>query len=56
LERRQSEQLTSSPGEVVVHGSVQGNVHAKQQIEIKKGGSVLEDLITPRPDRRRRVL
>src|SRR5215472_6573122 len=34
-------------GEVVVYGSVKGNVHAKNRIEIKKDGSVTGDLTTP---------
>ena len=34
-------------GEVVVYGSVKGNVRAKNRIEIKKGGSVTGDLTTP---------
>jgi len=33
-------------GEVVVSGSVKGNVRAKQRIEIKKDGSVIGDLTT----------
>ena len=32
--------------DVVVHGCVQGNVHATGRIEIKKGGSVIGDLRT----------
>ena len=34
-------------GEVVVYGSVKGNVRAKNRIDIKKGGSVTGDLTTP---------
>ena len=34
-------------GEVVVYGSVKGNVRAKNRIEIKKDGSVTGDLTTP---------
>jgi cytoskeletal protein CcmA (bactofilin family) len=34
-------------GEVVVYGSVQGNIRATDRIEIKKEGSVNGDLITP---------
>src|SRR5258706_2918875 len=33
-------------GEVIVHGSVEGNVHGKGKIEIKKDGSVNGDLTT----------
>ncbi len=33
-------------GEVIVHGSVQGNVRGKGKIEIKKDGSVNGDLTT----------
>lgn len=33
--------------DVVVHGSVKGNVHATRQIEIKRDGSVIGDLTTP---------
>ena len=33
-------------GEVIVYGSVKGNVHGKGKIEIKKGGSVNGDLTT----------
>ncbi len=32
--------------EVVVHGHVKGNVHAKGRIEIRKGGSVIGNLTT----------
>ena len=31
-------------GEVIVYGSVNGNVDGKGKIEIKKGGSVIGDL------------
>lgn len=34
-------------GEVVVYGSVKGNVRAKNRIEINKDGSVTGDLTTP---------
>jgi cytoskeletal protein CcmA (bactofilin family) len=34
-------------GEVIVYGSVRGNVRAKGKIEIKKNGSVNGDLTTP---------
>jgi cytoskeletal protein CcmA (bactofilin family) len=34
--------------EVVVYGSVKGNFHARDRIEIKKDGSVVGDLITAR--------
>jgi len=34
-------------GEVVVYGSVKGNVRAKNRIEIKKDGSVTGDVTTP---------
>jgi cytoskeletal protein CcmA (bactofilin family) len=34
-------------GEVIVYGSVKGNVRAKGKIEIKKDGSVNGDLTTP---------
>jgi cytoskeletal protein CcmA (bactofilin family) len=34
--------------EVVVYGSVKGNVHARDRIEIKKDGSVVGDLTTAR--------
>jgi cytoskeletal protein CcmA (bactofilin family) len=34
-------------GEVVVYGSVKGNVRAKNRIEIKKDGSVTGNLTTP---------
>jgi cytoskeletal protein CcmA (bactofilin family) len=33
-------------GEVIVYGSVKGNVHGKSKIEIKKDGSVNGDLTT----------
>jgi cytoskeletal protein CcmA (bactofilin family) len=33
-------------GEVVVYGSLKGNVHAKSRVEIKKEGSVTGDLTT----------
>jgi cytoskeletal protein CcmA (bactofilin family) len=33
-------------GEVIVYGSVKGNVHGKAKIEIKKDGSVNGDLMT----------
>jgi len=33
-------------GEVIVHGSVKGNVRGKRKIEIKKDGSVNGDLTT----------
>ena len=33
-------------GEVIVYGSVKGNVRGKRKIEIKKDGSVNEDLTT----------
>jgi cytoskeletal protein CcmA (bactofilin family) len=33
-------------GEVIVYGSVNGNVHGKGKIEIKKDGSVIGDLTT----------
>jgi len=35
-----------SAGEVIVYGSVKGNVHGKSKIEIKKDGSVNGDLTT----------
>jgi cytoskeletal protein CcmA (bactofilin family) len=34
--------------EIVVYGSVQGNLHARHRIEIKKEGSVIGDLTTAR--------
>jgi cytoskeletal protein CcmA (bactofilin family) len=34
-------------GEVVVYGKVNGNVRAKDRIEIKRDGSVIGDLTTP---------
>jgi cytoskeletal protein CcmA (bactofilin family) len=34
-------------GEVIVHGSVKGNVRGKGKIEIKKDGSVNGDMTTP---------
>ena len=34
--------------EVIVHGSVKGNLRARDRIEIKKDGSVLGDLTTTR--------
>ena len=36
-----------SAGEVVVYGKIQGNVRARNRIEIKKDGSVIGDLTTP---------
>ena len=36
----------ADPGEVIVYGSVQGNVRGKGKIEIKKNGSVNGDLTT----------
>jgi cytoskeletal protein CcmA (bactofilin family) len=35
-------------GEVIVYGTVKGNVHGKGKIEIKKDGSVNGDLTTSR--------
>jgi cytoskeletal protein CcmA (bactofilin family) len=45
-----SAKLTGDIGarEVVVYGSVKGNFHARDRIEIKKDGSVVGDLITAR--------
>lgn len=37
--------------EVVVYGCVKGNVRATGRIEIKKGGSVIGDLITAKTTR-----
>jgi cytoskeletal protein CcmA (bactofilin family) len=34
--------------EVVVLGSVKGNVHAVDRVEIRKSGSVIGDLVTAR--------
>ena len=34
--------------EVVVHGRVTGNLHARERVEIKKGGSVIGDITTAR--------
>ncbi len=34
--------------EVVVHGQVTGNLHARERVEIKKGGSVIGDITTAR--------
>jgi cytoskeletal protein CcmA (bactofilin family) len=35
-------------GEVVVYGSVKGNLRARERIEIKNGGSMIGDLTTAR--------
>ncbi len=35
-------------GEVIVYGSIKGNLRARDRIEIKKDGSVVGDLITAR--------
>jgi cytoskeletal protein CcmA (bactofilin family) len=35
-------------GEIVVYGSVKGNLRARDRIEIKKDGSVVGDLVTAR--------
>jgi cytoskeletal protein CcmA (bactofilin family) len=34
--------------EIVIHGTVKGNLHARNRIEIKKEASVIGDLIAPR--------
>lgn len=34
--------------EIVIYGSVKGNLHARERIEIKKDGSVIGDLTTAR--------
>jgi len=54
----ENSKLTIGPGakvradiiarEVVVYGTVKGNIHAKDRIEIKKDGSVIGDLTTSR--------
>jgi cytoskeletal protein CcmA (bactofilin family) len=43
-------------GEVIVYGSVKGNVHGKGKVEIKKDGSVNGDLTTVQIHHRRRSI